>query len=70
MLTVTVDKIDKKNIYPYVATAPKTGTVVLFTSLRKGVCLRQGSGETRVGETSDNWVEENFIPCKVTLESV
>jgi hypothetical protein len=49
----------KKKEYPYLGIY-ETGLIVLFSSYKTGVAIKQGDGTNTIGTYSTSWDEDNF----------
>lgn len=65
----TIKKVDVAD-YPVLKIYKDTGSIVLFSSKGKGICVVAGEGD-KLGEYSTLWLEEFFenFHGKVTLEN-
>lgn len=74
IMKVTIDEVNPLTPtpkYPWVGKfVTEDTTVVLFTEYNTGFCLHSTYPENEKDRFSNNWEEQLFVPCSITLSSI
>jgi hypothetical protein len=71
-INYTTEPIQPQRTYPWVGKHTREGyyTIVLFVGPNEGFCLDSTDQTNLDDRYSEDWAENEFIPCSITLSSL